>query len=253
MGLRRRRHFLTDGRRVVDLEDELFAQGDGTGRGRSARAGWAERAAGGSRASSHRADARHRRHGPGRARRDHPCSPDRRSGCPRWAWDRQDRGGAPPCGLSPVHVPLPARGTRGARGRRNPTFLRYIDQVLPSLGETGVELSTATGLYKTRRAAGGRRARRGGAPQGRPPHGSVHQASRPPAGTASAKDRRDPLRQGRAHLDSRGFCRDRDRRPAPVWHAQRAPPCRRDAPLGASCRSVGTARRGRTRPVRVAT
>ncbi len=31
MGLRRRRHFLTDGRRVVDLEDELFAQGDGTG------------------------------------------------------------------------------------------------------------------------------------------------------------------------------------------------------------------------------
>jgi hypothetical protein len=30
----------------------------------------------------------------------------------------------------------------------NPTFLRYIDQVLPSLGETGVELSTATGLYR---------------------------------------------------------------------------------------------------------
>jgi len=32
----------------------------------------------------------------------------------------------------------------------NPTFLRYIDQVLPSLGETGVELSTATGLYRGR-------------------------------------------------------------------------------------------------------
>ena len=30
----------------------------------------------------------------------------------------------------------------------NPTFLRYIDQVLPSLGETGAELSTASGLYK---------------------------------------------------------------------------------------------------------
>ncbi len=33
----------------------------------------------------------------------------------------------------------------------NPTFLRYIDQVLPSLGETGVELSTATGLYRRAR------------------------------------------------------------------------------------------------------
>jgi AAA domain/UvrD-like helicase C-terminal domain len=30
----------------------------------------------------------------------------------------------------------------------NPTFLRYIDQVLPSLGETGAELSTASGLYR---------------------------------------------------------------------------------------------------------
>ncbi|MGH9148945.1 MAG: HelD family protein, partial [Acidimicrobiales bacterium] len=32
----------------------------------------------------------------------------------------------------------------------NPLFLRYIDQVLPSLGETGVTLSTVAGLYGTR-------------------------------------------------------------------------------------------------------
>ena len=36
----------------------------------------------------------------------------------------------------------------------NPTFLRYIDQVLPSLGETGAELSTASGLYKGARPVG---------------------------------------------------------------------------------------------------
>ena len=29
----------------------------------------------------------------------------------------------------------------------NPTFLRYIEHVLPSLDETGAELSTVVGLY----------------------------------------------------------------------------------------------------------
>ena len=37
----------------------------------------------------------------------------------------------------------------------NPTFLRYIEQVLPSLGESGVELSTVSALL--RRPQGGGR------------------------------------------------------------------------------------------------
>jgi DNA helicase IV len=36
----------------------------------------------------------------------------------------------------------------------NPTFLRYIEHVLPSLDETGVELSTVNGLYSNTRPVG---------------------------------------------------------------------------------------------------
>ena len=42
----------------------------------------------------------------------------------------------------------------------NPLFLRYIEQVLPSLGETGVSLSTVAGLVPEVRVARGRRPRR---------------------------------------------------------------------------------------------
>ena len=39
----------------------------------------------------------------------------------------------------------------------NPLFLRYIEQVLPSLGETGVTLSTVSGLVPEVRVRGQRR------------------------------------------------------------------------------------------------
>ena len=43
----------------------------------------------------------------------------------------------------------------------NPLFLRYIEQVLPSLGETGVTLSTVSGSGPRDPDAGRRTRRRG--------------------------------------------------------------------------------------------
>ena len=66
----------------------------------------------------------------------------------------------------------------------NPLFLRYIEQVLPSLGETGVSLSTVAGLVPRDPGAAGRRARRGQA-QGRRAHGQGARAG--PCAPASAR------------------------------------------------------------------
>ncbi len=79
----------------------------------------------------------------------------------------------------------------------NPLFLRYIEQVLPSLGETGVSLSTVAGLVPEVRVRGVGRCRRRQA-QGRRADGQGAGAGRahPPA-TAPPR-RRDPVRRGRA-------------------------------------------------------
>ena len=57
----------------------------------------------------------------------------------------------------------------------NSIFVRYIDQVLPSLGESDVQLSTLAGLKPAypvrRRGLDGR-----GPPEGRRPHGARHRA-----------------------------------------------------------------------------
>ena len=148
MGLRRRRHFLTDGRRVVDLEDELFAP-DG-GQGSAELLGLS---------------------GPGVLRvaleRAHT---GRMRDIVATVQSEQDEiirsplpgalvvQGGPGTGKTAVALhraayllythrfPLEVQGVLVVGP--NPTFLRYIDQVLPSLGETGAELSTASGLYK---------------------------------------------------------------------------------------------------------
>jgi DNA helicase IV len=148
MGLRRRRHFLTDGRRVLDLEDELFAP-DGA-EGSAEVLGLS---------------------GPGvlmaALQRAHT---GRMRDIVATVQAEQDeiirsplRGalvvqGGPGTGKTAVALhraayllythrfPLEAQGVLVVGP--NPTFLRYIDQVLPSLGETGAELSTASGLYK---------------------------------------------------------------------------------------------------------
>jgi DNA helicase IV len=151
MGLRRRRHYLTDGRRVVDLEDELFAQGDGTGGAEAlGLAGPSVLLAALERAHTGRM-------------RDIVATVQAEQ-------DEIIRApltgalvvqGGPGTGKTAVALhraayllytyrfPLEVQGVLVVGP--NPTFLRYIDQVLPSLGETGVELSTATGLYKRAR------------------------------------------------------------------------------------------------------
>jgi hypothetical protein len=153
MGLRRRRHFLTEGRRVIDLEDELFAQGDGTGGAEAlGLAGPSVLLAALARAHTGRM-------------RDIVATVQAEQ-------DEIIRApltgalvvqGGPGTGKTAVALhraayllytyrfPLEVQGVLVVGP--NPTFLRYIDQVLPSLGETGVELSTATGLYKRARPA----------------------------------------------------------------------------------------------------
>ncbi len=146
MGLRRRRHFLTEGRAVVDLEDELFdfdGSNDGTSLGLS---GSQVLLAALSRGRSGRM-------------RDIVATVQREQ-------DEVIRGplggvlvvqGGPGTGKTAVALhraayllythrfPLESQGVLVVGP--NPTFLRYIEHVLPSLGESGVELSTISGLY----------------------------------------------------------------------------------------------------------
>jgi DNA helicase IV len=148
MGLRRRRHFLTDGRRVVDLEDELFAP-DG------AEASAEVLGLSGPsvlRAALERAHTGRMRDivATVQAEQDEII----RSPLPGALVVQ----GGPGTGKTAVALhraayllythrfPLEVQGVLVVGP--NPTFLRYIDQVLPSLGETGAELSTASGLYK---------------------------------------------------------------------------------------------------------
>ncbi len=148
MGLRRRRHFLTEGRLVIDLEDELFAPDGNEGSaevlglsGPSVLMAALERAHTG-------------------RMRDIVATVQAEQ-------DEIIRAplpgalvvqGGPGTGKTAVALhraayllythrfPLEVQGVLVVGP--NPTFLRYIDQVLPSLGETGAELSTASGLYR---------------------------------------------------------------------------------------------------------
>ena len=79
----------------------------------------------------------------------------------------------------------------------NPLFLRYIEQVLPSLGETGVSLSTVSGPRARGPGARGRRSGRGHA-QGRRAHGQGAGPGRAHPAAAPAPRRRRALRRGRA-------------------------------------------------------
>jgi len=143
MGLARRRHFLTRGRDVTDLEDELFG-GDGPGAGLGV---------GGSTVLLRALD----RSRTGRMR-DIVATVQREQ-------DEVIRAplagvlvvqGGPGTGKTAVALhraayllythrfPLERQGVLVVGP--NPLFLRYIEHVLPSLGESGVELSTIGGL-----------------------------------------------------------------------------------------------------------
>ncbi|MBO0731497.1 MAG: AAA family ATPase [Acidimicrobiaceae bacterium] len=144
MGLRRRRHFLVDGQRLLDLQDELFgAEGGGPELGLS---------------GSEVLIAALERSRTGRMR-DIVATVQREQ-------DEVIRAplagvmvvqGGPGTGKTAVALhraayllytyrfPLEQQGVLVVGP--NPTFLRYIEQVLPSLGETGVELTTVQALF----------------------------------------------------------------------------------------------------------
>ncbi len=153
MGLRRRRHFLTEGQRVVDLEDELFDRdGEDSGLGLGLAGPQVLLAA-------------LERSRTGRMR-DIVATVQREQ-------DAIIRGplpgilvvqGGPGTGKTAVALhraayllythrfPLESQGVLVVGP--NPTFLRYIEQVLPSLGESGVRLSTVSGLMAEVTASG---------------------------------------------------------------------------------------------------
>ncbi|MDQ6783812.1 MAG: AAA family ATPase [Actinomycetota bacterium] len=145
MGLRRRRHFLTEGQVVLDLEDELFDRdGDDSGVGLGLSGPQVLLAA-------------LERSRTGRMR-DIVATVQREQ-------DEIIRGelpgilvvqGGPGTGKTAVALhraayllythrfPLETQGVLVVGP--NPTFLRYIEHVLPSLGESGVQLSTVAAL-----------------------------------------------------------------------------------------------------------
>jgi DNA helicase IV len=155
MGLRRRRHFSTEGRRLVGMEDELFGDGrvgldgdDDSGLvGTGALLAALERTRSGS-------------------MRDIVATVQKeqdeviRSELPGVLVVQ----GGPGTGKTAVALhraayllythrfPLERQGVLVVGP--NPLFLRYIDQVLPSLGETGVALTTVEGLVSDVRPRG---------------------------------------------------------------------------------------------------
>jgi DNA helicase IV len=153
MQLRRRRHFLTEGQRIIDVEDELFGgegEEEGAGLGLSGSTVLLSALA---------------RSRTGRMR-DIVATVQREQ-------DEIIRGplggvlvvqGGPGTGKTAVALhraayllythrfPLERQGVLVVGP--NPTFLRYIEHVLPSLGESGVELSTVSGLFGPPGAAG---------------------------------------------------------------------------------------------------
>jgi DNA helicase IV len=153
MGLVLRRHYLTEGPKVLDLEDELFdPEGDNSGRGLGL-------------SGPQVLISTLERSRTGRMR-DIVATVQREQ-------DEIIRAplpgilvvqGGPGTGKTAVALhraayllythrfPLESQGVLVLGP--NPTFLRYIEHVLPSLDETGVELSTVNGLYASTRAEG---------------------------------------------------------------------------------------------------
>ena len=164
MGLARRRHFATEGRRLLGIEDEVFGVLDGTYHGPDGLDGVAEHdgmaAAGTETLLTALERARSGR------MRDIVATVQKEQD----EVIRADLGGVlvvqggPGTGKTAVALhraayllythrfPLERQGVLVVGP--NPLFLRYIEQVLPSLGENGVVLSTIAGLVPDARVKG---------------------------------------------------------------------------------------------------
>ena len=157
MGVVRRRHFLTrpgDGRELVGLDDEVFDR-DAADAAALAVVGEGALLAALDRARTGRmgdivATIQAEQDEAIRADLAGVLVVDRRAG------HRQDRGRAAPRRVPPLHAPPAARSRGVLLVGPNRIFLRYIDQVLPSLGEDDVQLSTPPG---SSRSTGARRGR----------------------------------------------------------------------------------------------
>jgi DNA helicase IV len=139
----RRRHLRTVNRRVVSLDDDVLDL-DAVDETRLTGEG---RPAGVAAPRPDRADGRHRRHHPGRPGPHHSRGP---------AWNSRRRGRAGHrenrCRAAPGRLPLYTYRKQLARRGilvigPSATFLRYIDQVLPALGENDVVLATTGSLF----------------------------------------------------------------------------------------------------------
>ena len=93
------------------------------------------------------ADGRHRCHHPGRPGPHHSRGPARNSRRRGRAGHRENRGRAAPRRLPPLYAPKATGAARNSVIGPSATFLRYIDQVLPSLGENDVVLATIGSLF----------------------------------------------------------------------------------------------------------
>src|SRR5579884_1930348 len=162
MGLARRRHFLTEGQRVLDLEDELFGDAEP---GEAGDVNGIEAGLGAGLSGSATLLATLSRSRTGRMR-DIVATVQREQ-------DEIIRGplsgvlvvqGGPGTGKTAVALhraayllytyrfPLERQGVLVVGP--NPLFLRYVEHVLPSLGESGVEMSTVGRLYGPLQAVG---------------------------------------------------------------------------------------------------
>ena len=191
--VRVRRHLRTKGRKLVSLDDEvldLAARRPVPARGPDRGV----RPAGGAERQPDRRDDRHRRDDPGRAGQDHPSARcPASSSCkaaPAPARPRSHCTARPSCS---TRSGVSSRSAVYSSSDRTSTFLRYIGQVLPSLGETSV-LAVDDRRPVARRQRHRGRARRGRRDQGpdRDGEGDRRRGPGPPA-----RPGRDDPDQGR--------------------------------------------------------
>ena len=135
-GVVRRRVLRCVGAKVSAVEDDLL-DAEADGRPGGGRRGRADGAAVPGPGPDHALD---RGDHPGRAGQGDPRARQGRGVDLGWSGHRQDGGRAAPRGVPALHRPPPLRDRRRADRRPSGVFMRYIERVLPSLGETAVAL-----------------------------------------------------------------------------------------------------------------